>query len=118
MAVVDDALQFCSMFEAEVLLELMLRYWKHPSATDSTFRNDLLEKSTEGLNIEKSRTPVLAGLPSEEMNFVAAVWYAEWSAVESAFVRIPAPEAEARRDWLDAIRHALPSCFVGQAELP
>jgi hypothetical protein len=118
MAVVDDALQFCSMFEAEVLLELMLRYWKHPSAADATFRNDLLEKTTEVLNIAKSRTPLLAELPAEEMNFVAAVWYAEWSAVESAPGRILANEAEPRRDWLDAIRRALPSCFVPHAELP
>jgi hypothetical protein len=112
MAVVDDALRLCSTFEAEVLLELLLRHWHHPRAADGEFRNDLLESTTEALIAAKSGTVLLEDLRSHETNFIAAVWYVEWSALESGVVESSVNDVQARREWLDAVRHAIPSCFV------
>jgi hypothetical protein len=34
------------MFEAELLLKLMLRFWRHPLADDRDFWDDLIESAT------------------------------------------------------------------------
>ena len=102
-------LAICPLFEAELLLELMLHHWGHPFATDESFRQDLLESVTELLTAasNKSSTEVfIKGLPTNEMNFVAAVWYVEWCAVQDDEM-----ERERRQDWLSSMRRSLPSCF-------
>jgi len=43
MAIADESLKYAGLFEAELLLELMLRHWSHPFASDANFRNELLE---------------------------------------------------------------------------
>ena len=46
------------------------------------------------------------GLPTKEMNFVSAVWYAEWCGVQDED-----RERDLRQKWLGDIRRSLPSCF-------
>ncbi len=102
-------LAMCPLFEAELLLELMLRTWQHPFSAEASFRQNLLESTTELLMTaaRESCTEVfIEGLPANQMNFVSAVWYTEWSAVQDD------PEERSRRkQWLEDIRRALPSCF-------
>jgi len=102
-------LAICPLFEAELLLELMLRRWRHPFAAEESFRLNLLESVTELLlaaSDESCTEAFIEGLPANEMNFVSAVWYAEWSAVQD-----DPQERDTRQKWLGDVRHALPSCF-------
>jgi len=117
MAIVDDALKFCSTFEAEVLLEMMLRYWRHPLAAEADFRNEFLEKSTEVLARAQTGTCFLEDVPCSHMNFVAAIWYVEWAAIEMETKEISEDEKRIRMEWLNQIRSSLPSCFVDQNKL-
>lgn len=80
-----QCLAICPLFEAEWLLELMLRNWHHPCAAEESFRQALLESATELLIVtsqEFCEEVFIQGLPAKEMNFVAAVWYAEWVCVQ------------------------------------
>jgi hypothetical protein len=52
------------------------------------------------------------------MNFVAAVWYAEWAALQSGYADVPDHERHQREAWLEVVRHSLPSCFCDQDDLP
>lgn len=102
-------LAICPLFEAELLLELMLRTWSHPLAIDKSFRQDLLESATELLlraSEESCTEQFIEGLPTQEMNFVAAVWYVEWCAVQDV-----CEDRETREEWLRDMRRSLPSCF-------
>ena len=102
-------LALCPLFEAELLLHLMLRNWNHPYAENESFRQVLLESATELLMAASDQdcTEVFIDeLPSNEMNFVAAVWYSEWSGVQD-----DTNEQAGRRDWLSKIRAEIPSCF-------
>ena len=47
MSIARASLKLSGLFEAELLLELMLRYWNHPLADDRDFRNNLLENAAE-----------------------------------------------------------------------
>ena len=40
-------LSICPLFEAELLVRLMLINWEHPLAQDESFRQGLLESATE-----------------------------------------------------------------------
>ncbi len=74
-------LAICPLFEAELLLELMLINWGHPFSNEESYRQELLESTTEVLMAASndSCTDVfIEGLPTKEMNFVSAVWYVEW----------------------------------------
>ena len=103
----DVAIAFCGLFEAELLVELMLRYWVHPAAADREHANYLVEAAAEVLNQSAAGATFLEGVAAEDMNFVAAVWYAECCQVTDAADTI----MEQRRDWLDKVRRALPACF-------
>ena len=107
MSVPKKCLAFSGLFEAELLVELMLRYWHHPWAADGEFRNNLLEGACEALRSSIAGERFMEDIPSEQMNFVAAVWYVEWSAVSNG---AEDPQGE-RQAWLDKIRQAIPSCF-------
>ena len=99
----------CPLFEAELLLELMLINWGHPFAGKESFRQELLESATELLMraSDESCTEVfIEGLPTKEMNFVSAVWYVEWCGVQD-----DNRERDLRQKWLGDIRRSLPSCF-------
>jgi hypothetical protein len=114
MSVAEQCLAFSGLFEAEVLIELMLRHWQHPLALDADFRNDLLESAANVLRSCVTGQTVMLGIPPEQMNFIAAVWYAEWNALQSG-----AEDPEAlRKAWLHTVRKAIPSCFCPPDHLP
>ena len=102
-------LELCALFEAELLLELMFRFWDHPYADDKEFRSNLLESATEllmraaDLDCEEV---FIADMPTQEMNFVSAVWYVEWNSVQD-----DTEEKNSRQKWLNEVRKSLPSCF-------
>lgn len=98
---------FGNLFEAELLLELMLRFWRHPFADDADYRNNLHSSAMEVLREAAKGRRFMQDVPPKQMNFVAAVWYVEWNSV-TANSEDP---AKRRRAWLQAIRKALPSCF-------
>jgi hypothetical protein len=111
MTAAETALTFTGTFEAEVLVELMLRFWKHPLANDADFRNVLLESAAEALRASIAGQVLIEGLNANEMNLIAAIWYVEWSDV-SMSVADDDQSTNDRHNWLDAVRHALPSCFT------
>ena len=112
MSVVRRSLEFASLFEAELLTELMLRFWQHPLADDRSYRNDLLEAATEALQHAANGEQLLESLSPESTNFVAAIWYAEWVAMPSSEAEDPPDLHERRTKWLESIRRAIPSCFT------
>jgi len=110
MSVADESLRLSGLFEAELLVELMLRYWEHPFAADEEFRRNILEQAVECLKAAVSGEKLFDELPSHDVNLVAAVWYAEWNSLTSD----PSggtEQKQARQDWADNVRSALPSCF-------
>lgn len=116
----ERSLAICPLFESELLLWLMLRSWNHPLAEDAHHRNQLLERATEVLGAA-ARGPsdqvFVEGLPARDMNFVAAIWYVESLAIED--LRRPNDEhGRARRQWLEDVHRALPSCFCPSDDLP
>jgi hypothetical protein len=103
MSVAKKCLAFSGLFEAELLIELMLRYWAHPFAADKDFRNGLLEGVAEVLRSCIAGQRAMEDIPPRHMNFVAALWYVEWSAIS-----IGAEDPQGRRQaWLDQIRQAM-----------
>jgi len=102
-------LDICPLFEGELLLELMFRYWSHPYADDKEFRSSLLESATELLmraSDPNCSEVFFDGMRTQDMNFVSAVWYVEWSGVQDG-----AEDRSSRQQWLDKVRRSLPSCF-------
>jgi hypothetical protein len=115
MSIAKKCLAFSGLFEAELLVELMLRYWGHPLAADPEFRNELLEGAAGVLRASVGGQQVMEDIPARQMNFVAAVWYVEWNTLNSG----EAQEAqEQRRAWLDKVRQSIPSCFCPPGDLP
>jgi hypothetical protein len=106
-------LAMSGLFEAELLTELMLRFWKHPFAEDASFRDQLLETAAEVLRASKKGEKLLEDVPANEMNLVAALWYAEWNSVAES----TEPSSAERRAWLVTVRKAVPSCFCSQNQL-
>ena len=53
------------------------------------------------------------GFVKGAMNFVAAIWYAEWSHVQDSHD----PDVQARSEWLQKVRRSLPSCFCDPDDL-
>jgi len=100
-------LAFSGLFEAEVLIELMLRHWNHPYADSKEFRANLLEGACSVLQASVAGQGLLEGISPEDVNFIAAAWYAEWNTLENS----SEPSQELRRAWLDNVRRSVPSCF-------
>jgi hypothetical protein len=117
MSIAKEAYRFCDSFESELLLELMLRFWKHPLAEDKDYRNNLIESAADVLRTSIEGTKLIERVPPHDMNFVAAVWYAEWAGLEGGWNELPRKTQVLRQDWLDAVRRALPSCFCEQGDL-
>jgi hypothetical protein len=110
MTLAEDSLKFSGSFEAEVLVELMLRYWNHPLAADPEFRVGLLEAAAEVLRASVSGQQSLDEVPPHSMNLVAAIWYAEFLAADSDHEQ-PAEIMAGRIRWVETARRSLPSCF-------
>jgi hypothetical protein len=109
-------LDLTGLFEAEVLVELMLWRWNHPYAGDKEFANGLLESTAEILRDASEGQASIEGIPTSNLNFLAAVWYAEHCSLNQGDAD-PAT-AEARSAWLSTVRRALPSCFCDPSDLP
>jgi hypothetical protein len=116
MSIAEESLRCAGLFEAEALLELMLRLWNHPQADDQDFRNDLLESATEALELAVAGQSLLQGLPSKDMNLIAAIWYVESNALTDSSGAEP-KNVSARKQWLERVRHTFPSCFCDPADL-
>lgn len=104
------SLALTGMFEAELLIQLMLREWKHPRSNDKEFRNGLLETAAEILQSAVDGASVSPDLAPENVNLVAALCLAE-SMLLANDQTIDATENAARSDWLENVRRAVPSCF-------
>jgi hypothetical protein len=98
------------LFEAELLIELLLRFYEHPLAKDADFRASLLEGAAEALRASVSGQRLFDDLAPANVNFVAALWYAESLALSSSSDPV-ASEGDGRRKWLETIPRVLPSCF-------
>ena len=114
MSTAEECLRFSSLFEAELLLELMLRYWKHPLAHDREFRQTVIEDAAEALQHSVDGEALMEGMAPDEFNFVAAVYYVEWRHLSDNLEEEQRPEREV---WLKRLRRALPSCFCRQDDL-
>jgi hypothetical protein len=110
MTLAEDSFQFLGSFEAELLVELMLRYWNHPLAADQEFRGGLLEAAAEILRASINGQQILDEVPPRSMNLVAAIWYAEFLAADNDSEQSADIMADRKR-WLETVRHSLPSCF-------
>jgi hypothetical protein len=103
----------CGLYEAELLATLMLRYWQHPLAADEDAVNHLVETAAEVLARSQKGERFFQDMRPEDMNFVAAIWYAESCQVDDS----SATEMVARREWLTKVRRALPACFCDPSDL-
>jgi len=115
----ERSLAICSLFESELLVWLVLRQWQHPFAEDSDFRNQLLENATAVLHAAAAgprESVFIEGVPASDMNFIAAIWYAENQALDEWGAEMDA-QREARLKWLADVERALPSCFCAQDRL-
>jgi hypothetical protein len=112
-SIAQKCLQLSGLFEAELLVELMLRYWEHPLAQDKDFRNNLLERTVEALRASIDGQVLIEGVPPAKMNLISAIWYAEWSDLS----QVDEDPAGKRKDWLEKLRRAIPSCFCDPGNL-
>jgi hypothetical protein len=114
--IAKKSLEITGLFEAELIVWLMLRYWKHPFADNKDFANDLLESASSVLRSAAQGEQIIEGLPATALNLVAAIWYSEYCDVESGGAD---PDTiGARQEWLEAVRRTLPSCFCDPSDLP
>ena len=113
--IAQKSLAMTSLFEAEVLVRLMLRNWGHPLADDPDFADALLENASEALREAIGGVTLIEGVPPADLNLIAALWYVEECTIN--LEAIDAEEATARRNWLAAVRRALPSCFCDPSDL-
>lgn len=109
-SIAKACLRFTGLFEAELLTELMLRYWDHPLANDRDFRSALLEATAEVLRASAEGEKLFDDLKPQNVNFVAALWYAESMTVDPPG-ESSAKERRLRQQWIDKIPRAIPSCF-------
>ena len=111
--VAQQCLDLTSLFEAEVLVRLMLHHWKHPYADDEDFANGLLEDAAQLLRMAVSGEGSPPGIPAEGLSLIAAMWW-----VEKQQLAADIPGLGKREAWLEAVRHSLPSCFCDPEDIP
>jgi hypothetical protein len=114
-SVAEKCLDMTSLFEAELLVRLILRQWNHPLAHDDEFANGLLEDTAGVLRNACDGEQLIPELLPPNMNFVAAAWYVEQCAVDIGGPDVE--EIDGRRAWLEAIRRSVPSCFCDPDDL-
>lgn len=115
-SIAEASLELSGLFEVEVLLELMLRFWQHPLAEDRAFRELLLESAVEALRASVGGAVLMTDIAPENMSLISAVWYAEMAALQQD-VEEPVKAHEERLQWLDRIKQSLPSCFCNPDDL-
>ena len=116
MSTAENAYALAGMFEAELLVELMLNYWNHPFAKNKEFRNELLEHAAEALLASIGGEHLIEGLAPSDMNLVAAVWYVEKVSQRNE-TENTVEEMESRRLWSQNVRRSVPSCFADPDDL-
>lgn len=109
----DAAIRLCGLFEAELLVELMLRYWQHPNADDREFVNFLVEAGAEMLERSKRGEQFFEDLQPQDMNFIAAIWYVE----SCQIAELQEHDAVPRRAWLEKVRRSVPASFCDPSDL-
>lgn len=114
--IAEKSLQFTGLFEAELLTQLMLRFWNHPHCADRDFANGLLESAAEILRSSIAGHRLIEELPPEQMSLVSAIWLAESISIAED-PDLEQTEQSARNRWLESLRRALPSCFCDQSLL-
>lgn len=112
-SIASQCLALSGLFEAELLLELMLRHWGHPFAEDEQFRDQLLESAVEFLKTSIDGKVLIEGIPPDQMNLVLAIWYTEWSSINSG----ENEKTGERTVWLEKVKRTIPSCFCDQGDL-
>jgi hypothetical protein len=113
--IAQQSLQFASSFEAEVLTHLLLRNWKHPLSEDLEFRNNLLEEATQVLEFSVEGQIFIEPIKAQDLSFIAAVWFVEWTAIQHE--NDEAPFHTERERWVEDVKRALPSCFCDTDDL-
>jgi hypothetical protein len=116
MSTAEESYRLTGLYEAELLVELMLRYWKHPLADDRDYRQNLLEVAAEVLKSSIDGVQLHPTLKPDEMNLVVAIWVAESTSLQ-ADPPESASEVAARENWLRNIEKKLPSCFCDPEDL-
>ncbi len=101
-SVAQSSFAITGLFEAEVLVKLILEKWGHPFVADANFANDLLENAAEVLQLAIGGQHLIEGLPPEHMNLIAAMWYVEWAATQDENV-------PCRAERLDSLGKLRPS---------
>lgn len=114
--IASTSLEFTGLYESELLVQLMLRYWNHPRAEDANFGNDLLELAAESLRAAVAGHQLIEGLPPDQMNLVSAVWFAEWNRISND-PDLGDDQRTAARTWLTTLRHSIPGSFCDQQYL-
>jgi len=114
-SIAEKSFELTSLFEAEIFVWLMLKFWRHPLADDKDFVNGLLENASAALENALQGEELIEGLPPTDLNFIAAVWYAENGALDAE--EMDPAVIEARKAWLLAVRRTLPSCFCNPTDL-
>ncbi|WP_298867909.1 hypothetical protein [uncultured Gimesia sp.] len=109
--IAQRCLNLAGLFEAEVLVELMLRFWHHPMADEYDYRNDLLEKANQVLERAADGIAVIEPLKAADTNLIAAIWYAESTGVLNDEPEQSVETITARKQWLAKVRTSVPSCF-------
>jgi len=80
-SIAQMSLSVAGLFEAEVLTELLLWRWDHPLRHDAEFRNNLLEDAAGALKLAIGGERLFESVPAAQTNLIAAIYYAEWSAL-------------------------------------
>src|SRR5262249_17892147 len=106
------------LYESELLVELMLRYWHHPLADDQVFRNDLLEAAVGSLKTADEGVRLFDDIPPDKTNLVAAICYSEMVAIQADPSGSDREIRALRVNWLETVRRTLPSCFCDPDLLP
>jgi hypothetical protein len=111
MSIATASLRLTGLYESELLVELMLRYWLHPLADDPDFRNSLLEAAVEALKCAAGGQSLFDDIPAAKTNLVAAICYAEMVTIAGETSEPDEAKRAPRREWVEKVKRALPSCF-------
>jgi hypothetical protein len=112
MSVARRCLELASLFEAELLTELMLRYWKYPLADAPDFRSDLLEAATQALQYAVYGGRLFDSLSPRIRTWLSRSGMPSGQRCVLAQRRIRARFTKQRERWLENVKRAIPSCFM------